>query len=550
MTDRTSPPVRRLLGGDLWRLAELTRATERRPFRAKAYRRAVWALDDLSPDLQDDDDEMLAVPGIGPGVVALIREFREQGRIKRLERLQEELPEETPALRRLPRVTAQVLRDLKSLGVESRSDLRIAIDSDLADAISGIGPATSALWDRILDLPPDDTAVPAFDGWGLATGLAHHIARHTGYWVDIGGDVRRMEEWVERIDLVVTGDSFTRVADFCTSTATLTTTTVGHAVVTGFAHSTLPVTVHWALPESSGTVLLGATGPEEHNSLLSDDAFATEEEAYRAAGLTLVPAPARHLPLSTGRAVMRMESIRGDLHIHSEASPDGHMRIDTICERAVALGYDYILISDHTLGLRFGGLGPTAVLAQAVEIESLRPRFPELSILHGAEVNIGADGSLDLDDETLAALDFVVAGLHSHFGLSEGEQTRRLLTALEHPAVGVLAHPFGRRIGIRPAIEVDMAAVINGSVRNRVALEVNGHRDRLDLPAQWLHTGVQLGAVFAASSDAHRVGELENISNAVSVLQRGGVGPDHVVNTWSETDLLAWRSWETPARKA
>lgn len=540
------PSARRDFGAKLWRLGDLTRATESRSFRAKAYRNAVWALDNVSPDLDQEDAALLAVPGVGPGIVSLIREFCREGTIERLEVLESELPVETPVLRRLPRMNPRILREMKALGIESRADLRIAIQSDLAASLPGVGPATETVWQRTLALPPSDRVVPAFEGWSLAGALARHVANHTGGWVDVSGAVRRMEEWVADIELVVSRVTLDDLVSFLETTAVLAGTSHDGSMVAGFTHTGLPVRAHWAPAEAAGTALLRVTGPPHHVISLDLVEAATEHRAYEAVGNSFVPAPARHLPIDVARNVVPAESLRGDLHIHSEASPDGRMPLELIFERARSQGYEYVLITDHTSGLRFGGLDTAGLMRQTAAINGLRAAFEGLSILQGAEVNIGPEGALDVDDDTLGMLDFVVAGLHSHFGLSLERQTERLVTAIGHTAVGVLAHPFGRRIGIRPPIEVDMVRVIDSATEFRVALEVNGHRDRLDLPADWIPDAARRGAMFAANSDAHRVGELDNIANAIGVLQKAGVGAEQVVNTWPLRRLLDWRAGASP----
>ena len=240
--------------------------------------------------------------------------------------------------------------------------------------------------------------------------------------------------------------------------------------------------------------------------------------------------------------MIRVEDLKGDLHVHGEDSPDGRMSLETILHLATAKSYQYILITDHTQGLHFGGLTGSEIEDQGRAIERLRPEFPDITIFHGAELNIMRDGALDLDDDALAPLDFAVAGVHSYFGLDRDTQTKRVTAALEHPIVRVLAHPFGRRIGVRPALDLDMEAVIEVATAQGVALETNGHRDRLDLPPDWIAVAADRGAFFAANSDAHRVHEMDNIANAVATLQRSGVTPSKVINSFAVDDLSDWVS--------
>jgi DNA polymerase (family 10) len=379
----------------------------------------------------------------------------------------------------------------------------------------------------------------------MATNLAAHIEKHTGAWVDVAGEVRRVTEWTETIDLVVVAEAPHRLERFILDTAVLADATDPlHAR----AHDGTAVSITPAVPEAAGTALIVATGPESHADVLSlDRPQPTEFEVYHGLGMPFIDPSARELPLSQAKNVITLDDIVGDLHVHSSASPDGRMSVGEILSAAIERGYRYIAVTDHTQGLRFGGLGEEAITAQADEIRSARARHPGISLYHGAELNIGPDGELDLDDEALHLLDFAVAGLHSHFGLDEATQTKRLITAIGHPVVRLLAHPLGRRIGARPAINVNLGDVIAAAVEHDVALEVNGHRDRLDLPANWIEVAAADGCLFAANSDSHRTGELDNITNAVATMQRAGLTPDKVVNALTADRFDHWvRSVRSP----
>lgn len=528
----------------LWRLADLVRVTEtRRSFRSKAYRSAVWAIDDL-PGLDVSDEQLLGTPGIGPGVTALIHEYRSTGGINQLIPLEEAFPREAHRLRRLPRMTPKMLRALKSLGIENGADLMGAIESGAAATVRGAGEQTLELWRKVLQLPPRPNAIPSHEGWVEAMQLAVHIAEHTTADVQVAGAVRRVEEWVDRIDLVVIADESDSVTAFLARTAALNEhTRVSDGLYKATTHSGVVGEIHIAPPTAAGSALLVATGPPDHVIGLSGaSTHGSEEEIYRAAGLGWIPPAARALPIDEAGGVVMVEGLRGDLHLHSEDSPDGRMTLETILQKATTRGYDYVLITDHSEGLRFGGMSGEALQAQSMSIERLRIEYPGITIFHGAELNIMEDGNLDLDDEALQPLDFAVAGVHSYFGQDRDTQTRRVIAAIKHPVVRVLAHPFGRRIGIRPSIDLDMELIINAAVEQGVALETNGHRDRLDLPSEWIEIATERGALFAANSDAHRQSEMDNIANAVATLQRAGVTPDRVVNTWSVEDLTRWIS--------
>ena len=214
-------------------------------------------------------------------------------------------------------------------------------------------------------------------------------------------------------------------------------------------------------------------------------------------------------------------------------------------DAARSRGLHYVAITDHAKGLRFGGLDEERIEQQRLTIERIRPRYPDIVILHGSELNIDRNGQLDFDDELLEGLDFGLAAIHSLFTLNRDEQTARLLTAIANPRVNVIAHITGRRIGTRPPIQFDTDRVLAAAAEHRTAIEVNGHLDRLDASADMVDRARRLGALFAANSDAHRPDELSNAGYSVAILQRGLVTDDLVVNAWHVDDLLHWTRGRT-----
>jgi DNA polymerase (family 10) len=430
------------------------------------------------------------------------------------------------------------------LGVDHPDQLMAAIEAGLVEDLRGVGPATAERWTAVLELSPSPTAIPAHQGAGLAAALGRHLELHLGGAVSVAGAVRRMDEWVEGLDLVLATEDPTAARVFLEGTA------IGSVEpdpsrdeVVLHLHAGVPATVHLTSPSDAGSALVAATGPPGHVGELfiatSEDA-ATEAEVYERNGLTWIPPPARGLRPSRAREVVELSDLRGDLHLHSDWSPDGRMSIPELLTDAVGRCYEYVVVTDHTVGLRFGGLDEEALTRQRAEIDELRGRFPSLVVLHGAELNADKEGKLDISDAALSLLDLAVVGIHSHFDLDRAQQTARVLRALEHPAVRVLAHPTGRRIGLRPPIDLDLDAVAGCAVEHGVALEVNGHRDRLDLSASLAAQAAETGALLAANSDAHRTGEIGNVANAVATMQRAGIGPGPVVNALAADDFLRW----------
>lgn len=210
-------------------------------------------------------------------------------------------------------------------------------------------------------------------------------------------------------------------------------------------------------------------------------------------------------------------------------------------ERAVARGLDYIAITEHGEDLAINGLSREEVARERKEIARLRKQHPSLTILHGAELNIGPEGGLDYDDDFLMAFDWCVASVHSHFDLPAEAQTHRVVTAMQHPAVDVIGHLTGRMIGRRPGIELDVAAVFDAAAATGTALEINCHLDRLDVPAELLlQARGRTDLTYLISTDSHHADEYANVRWGVANARRGWVEASSVANTWAADRFLEW----------
>jgi DNA polymerase (family 10) len=239
--------------------------------------------------------------------------------------------------------------------------------------------------------------------------------------------------------------------------------------------------------------------------------------------------------------LVSVEDIRGDLHVHSTWSGDGRSSLDDMVQAAAERGLEYMAITEHGEDLAINGLSRDEVRAEAEELRRLRDRYPDLTILHGAELNIGADGSLDYDDDFLMGFDWCVASVHSHFDLPAAAQTARVLRAIEHPAVNVIGHLTGRMIGRRPGIELDADAVFDAAADTGTALEINCHLDRLDVPADLLRRSRhRTDVTYLISTDSHHVNEYANLRWGVHHSRRGWVDKRRVANTWPKKRFLQW----------
>jgi DNA polymerase (family 10) len=229
--------------------------------------------------------------------------------------------------------------------------------------------------------------------------------------------------------------------------------------------------------------------------------------------------------------LVELGDIRGDLQMHTDAT-DGKNTLAEMVAASAALGYEYIAITDHTKAVRVaGGLSKAGFHRQSRAIDAVRKRVSKPVVLKGAEVDILDDGSLDLDDETLAELDIVIVSVHSRFNMSKAQMTRRIVRALQHPRVHILGHPTGRLIGKREPYPVEMADVIKAARDHGVLLEINAQPDRLDLNDLHTQMARQAGVKLVVNTDAHRVQELDCMRYGIDQARRGWCEAKDIANT-------------------
>jgi DNA polymerase (family X) len=280
----------------------------------------------------------------------------------------------------------------------------------------------------------------------------------------------------------------------------------------------------------------------------------TEEEVYARLGLAWIPPVLRE---DTGEVdaarrgelpVLVAESdIRGDLHTHTNLT-DGAASLPEMIAAAGARGYEYYAITDHAPNLVMQRMTDEKMLAQREQVRELAARAASegnggaapprsgtgrpMVLLHGTELNIAPDGSVDWPAEFLAGFDVCVASVHSHFDLPRREMTRRFLAVCENPHVNIVGHPLTRKIGRRPPVDVDLPELFRACARTGTALEINAHPARLDLPSAHLRAARDAGVKFAIDSDAHATAELDNMQYGVATAQRGWLTADDVINAW------------------
>jgi DNA polymerase (family 10) len=329
----------------------------------------------------------------------------------------------------------------------------------------------------------------------------------------------------------------------------------------------LQVDVRVVSPDQFGAATLYFTGSKAHNIALrqraidrgwllneyglSDDesiiASRTEEEIYQALDLPYIVPPMREATgeIESGAAgtlppVVRLEDIRGDLHYHTDRSGDGRAPLADMVKVAADRGYDYLAITDHGQDLAINGSTREQMLAHRDAIRELQHEYPDLTILFGCELNIGAGGGLDYDAEFRREFDYTVASVHSHFDAPAKVQTARLVKAISDPTVDSIGHLTGRYIGRRPGIELDIDIVLEALYAFDVALEINGALDRLDAASDVVRRAVSRGVKLVINTDSHHTSELGRMEYGVLTAQRGWAQRDQVINTWERDRFLHW----------
>ncbi len=518
--------------------------------------------------------------GIGKTLQEKIVALTETGTIPAAERLRARFPPGLVELTRLPGLGAKRARLLyDELGVDSVAALREAALAQRVRGVKGLGPK---LEERILEALADDSRPassrePARVILSRATELAEELATalaeraDAGTEVLIAGSLRRQADSVKDLDLVATSSAPAQLAaQLAELEQVASVSSAGEAGARGMTHSGIAVELRIAAPEQRGNLLQHLTGSGAHNAALRelavrrglhlseygvlDDATGnsttceSEQEVYGLVGLPYIEPELREDrgELQAARdgtlpRLITLQDIRGDLHSHTHAS-DGHNTIEEMGTAARERGYAYLAITDHSASHGFGNdVSPEQLERQLELVAQANERVPGIELLAGSEVNILPDGSLDYEDELLGRLDWLVASVHTSFAIGEQAMTERMITAIEHPLVDMIAHPTGRLIERRPPYAVNLEAVFEAAARTGTMLEINGNPDRRDLSAEAARAAAAAGVTIVIDSDAHRVRTLENMRWGVATARRAWLTAAQVANTRSLAQLRKLR---------
>jgi DNA polymerase (family X) len=468
------------------------------------------------------DGRVRDLRGIGRGIEGRLRELVETGAIAELEELERELSPGLIGLGRYLGLTARRSVDLaRALDVRTPEELREAAASGRLREVPGVGPKLEAQILAALDRPPARTGLLIPRARELVGGIAAALGGEPA------GDVRRWRHSCETL-AVVTAEpgALERFPELPQIVAMIDGTT-------GLTVEGVPVELVTTEPGAFGTALLRATGSPAYVDALGPLPDAPDEHAvYAALGIPYCPPELRERPFAgEPPPLLELDDIRGDLHCHTTWS-DGRASVEEMARGAIALGYEYLAICDHTPAVgAVQGLTPDDVRRQAEEIAAANELLAPFRVLRGIECDILPDGRLDLPDDVLAELDWVQASVHGGQRMPREQMTARVEAALRNPHVSCLSHPTGRIIGRRPENAVDLERVYELALEHGVALEVNGLSPRLDLSGEHVREALAAGVRIVCSTDAHSVQGLDGMEQAVRTARRGGATADDVLNS-------------------
>jgi DNA polymerase (family 10) len=561
------------VAGLLREYAELTQITGGDPFRARNYQRAARSVRGWADDISRLDAAGLrAIPGVGASIAAKIAEYRDTGSIKALDALRAKIP---PGVREMTKVPGlgpkRAVQLHRELGISSVDELAEAVRDGRLGRLPGFGAKSEERIGAGIEVYRQgrervllDVAMPA------AAAMVAELSAVPGCQrCQYAGSLRRMRETVGDLDILAAADdSAPLIAAFTARPEVAAVVASGPTRASVRTATGLQADLRVVPLDSWGAALQYFTGSAAHNVAVRQIAVRTkrklseyglfeagtgesgalivsrtEEEVYARLGLAWVPPPMREDRGEVEAAargeippLVRLDDIRGDLHTHTDLT-DGVAALGEMVAAAARLGYEYYAITDHAPNLFLQRMTSEKMLAQREQVRALGAG---LELLHGTELNIGPDGTVDWDEDFLAGFDLCVASVHSHFDQPRAEMTRRFAAACENPRVNIIGHPTARRIGRRPPVDVDLGELFRACARTGTALEINASPQRLDLPSDHIRAARDAGVKFAIDSDAHSVADLGNLRYGIGTAQRGWLTADDVINTWPLERLRAF----------
>lgn len=560
-------------------LADLLEIQGANPFRLRAYRNAARTISGLPDSIQEivhnDPKELQELPGIGKDLAEKIQTIVESSTLPQLEELKEQIPPDVVRMLDIPGIGPKKVAFLFSeLNIHSLDDLKAAAENGVIAEQKGFGKKTEQI---ILE------GLEQLNQIGDRVRLAEAKAQSDAIIADLGqldsvqhiseaGSCRRRKETVGDLDILVTSSEPDEVMDALADHELVSKVLArGDTKQRVRLNSGLELDLRVVPEESYGAALLYFTGSKEHNIVLrrrSQDrglklneyglfkkdklvSGKTEEEVYKSLDLPWIPPEIRENRMEFTAAendelpeLIELKQIRGDLHMHTTAT-DGKASIQEMAEGALAKGYQYIAITDHSKRVTMAnGLDAKRLRAHWKEIDKVQQKVPDIQILKGIECDILEDGTMDLPDDVLSEADWVIAVLHYGLKQPQDQINKRLLNAIQNPHVSILGHLSGRLIGKRPGADLNYGEILKAAADHGVMLEINAHPMRLDIDDIHAARAKELGIPIVINTDAHSVGGLDVMQYGVYQARRAGLTKKDVANTktWKQFEKLLKKS--------
>ncbi len=559
------------------KVLELKDPTDR--FRIIAYERAAQTIENFTEDLNNIYSrgglkELKNIPNIGASIAEKIEELFKTGKIKYFEKISKDVPTNEVQFIQIPGVGPKMaIKIAKELKAKDIDDLEEKIKKGKADEIIKEKTRSNIL--RGIEIMRRLTGrMLLTEALPIAEKVIEYLKKETDIKkIDFVGSLRRFKETVGDIDIVAATNKPQEIIDkFVQMDGVINILAKGPGKAMVIYEPNAHVDLEIVPEKEYGSLLQHLTGSKEHNVALRAYALtinrsvsehglkilkngkvksritcAEENCVYRNLKMTWIPpelrenkgeiqaALAHNLP-----KLVELADIRGDLHVHSNWS-DGLMSIEEIAKRGQDSKFEYIVISDHTVGLGIArGLDEKRLEERQKEIEKTQKKYPRVKLLSSVEVNIKADGDLDIKDWMLEKLDIVTASVHTSFFQDRATMTARLLKAITHPHVDIIGHPSGRIIGQREPYEVDWPEVFKASGEHKTALEISAFPNRLDLRDTLCKEAKNYGVKFAISTDAHQLQHLNLMRFGVAVARRGWLEKEDIINTLGVQGIINW----------
>jgi DNA polymerase (family X) len=554
-------------------IADLLELKQESPFKIRAYQKAARSIEHLPVELEQlrSEGKLRELPGVGEALEKKITELLTTGRLKYYEDLLAEYPEGTMTLLQVPGIGPKTALKLSTeLGIASIAELETAIVGGKVAGLFRMGDKTAEnILRHIQSLRTKEKRIPI----GIALPLAEETIAALQQCCNLGnltpaGSLRRFKDTIGDIDLMTTAADPSQVIGAFTGLPLVREVIArGTTKASIFTDRDIQVDLRVVEDEAFGSLLQHFTGSRQHNIALRErcqrsflklseygitdlrtgtlEKFPTEQEFYSRLGLQYIPPEIREggneIEMAGTAALPRLleiSDVKGDLHVHTNWS-DGRDSLEDMAAAAEAAGYEYIAITDHSRGRGIAhGLTEERLREQMTAVKSLNERLQGIRILTSIEVDIRADGSLDLPDGILAELDVVIAAVHSSLNQEEEKMTRRILKAIENPHVDIIGHPTCRLLGEREPVTLDMEVLLRAAARNGTIMEINAMPQRLDLKDTHIFRARELGVRLSLGTDAHSTDHLRYMRFGVGTARRGWCEARHVVNTLPLEELL------------